>query len=330
MERIKKYVGYLFFWGIFAVLLLCLSLLLEPKRNSEAAGVPLRDTKGMCLKGEPEETVDVFFFGDSITFTGISPMQVWEETGNTSYVCGQSGQKIVEAYYWLSELYEEQKPEVIVLETNTLYNNDNTMSEADYDLGEMLQHYIPAVKYHNRWKHLYLNDITGRRSYGEQDLFKGFEIKRDVLPYTDGIYMKDTEKKENMDVTSVYYLNKIKAFCDKRGVELLLVSIPSPDSWNMEKHNAVEEYAKKQGLPYLDMNLCLDEIGIDWQEDSMDGGVHLNCAGAGKVTGYAAAYLADNYKLEDHRGEEGYELWMKNADTYRNLAPDTTNKEKTN
>lgn len=330
MKRIKKYIRYVLFWGIFAAILFCLSILLEPKKNSEKAGVALRDTKGMRLMAEPEETIDVYFFGDSITFTGISPIQLWEDTGMTSYVCGQSGQKVVEAYFWLKELYDTQTPELVVLETNTLYNGAGAVSEADYGLGETIQHYIPAVKYHNRWKNLHRNDILEKPDYKEKDLFKGFEIKWEAEPYSGGTYMQETEEKQKTDVISIYYLNKIKAFCEKRGVELLIVSVPSPDSWNMERHNAVSEYAEKRGLDYLDMNLCLDEIGIDWQEDTMDSGVHLNFAGAKKVSCYMGNYLAEHYKLTDHRGDKKYKSWKKNAKQYWKVARENADKENTN
>lgn len=326
MKGTGKYIRYLLFWGIFAVILFYLSILLEPKENSEEAGVALRDTKGMLLMGEPKETIDVYFFGDSITFTGISPMQMWEDTGMTSYVCGQSGQKIVEVYFWLRELYDAQTPEVVVLETNTLYNGEGAVFEADYGLGETIQYYVPAVKYHNRWKNLHWNDLKKKPNYKERDLFKGFEIKREVEPYSGGTYMQETGEKQKTDVISMYYLDKVKTFCEKREIELLLVSVPSPDSWNMEQHNAVAEYAEKQKLTYLDMNLYLEEIGIDWQEDTMDSGIHLNCAGAKKVSGYMGNYLAEHYKLTDHREDRKYKSWEKDLKRYREVAPDVTDK----
>ena len=45
----------------------------------------------------------------------------------------------------------------------------------------------------------------------------------------------------------------------------------------------VKDLKEKQHLTYIDMNLCLDEIGINWQTDSADHGDHLNISGAVKV-----------------------------------------------
>ena len=42
------------------------------------------------------------------------------------------------------------------------------------------------------------------------------------------------------------------------------------------------EYAKDNSLTYIDMNLMLDELGIDWSLDSLDKGDHLNLSGAYK------------------------------------------------
>ena len=57
------------------------------------------------------------------------------------------------------------------------------------------------------------------------------------------------------------------------------------------------------------MNLSLEDIGLDWNTDTKDGGDHMNSAGAEKVSAYLADYLKDNYELTDHRGDKDYAEW---------------------
>ena len=63
------------------------------------------------------------------------------------------------------------------------------------------------------------------------------------------------------------------------------------------------------GLAYLDLNLLQDEVPIDWETDTKDGGDHMNAWGAEKVSAYLAQYLKEQYGLTDHRKEEGYADW---------------------
>ena len=64
------------------------------------------------------------------------------------------------------------------------------------------------------------------------------------------------------------------------------------------------KYAGKYGIPYLDFNQKLKELGIDWKSDTLDKGDHLNLSGAHKVTDYMTMYLQEHYMLPDHRGDE--------------------------
>ena len=50
---------------------------------------------------EPENSVDAVVVGDSLSYTSISPMELWKEYGMTFFVCGQSGQTTQETYYML-------------------------------------------------------------------------------------------------------------------------------------------------------------------------------------------------------------------------------------
>lgn len=68
----------------------------------------------------------------------------------------------------------------------------------------------------------------------------------------------------------------------KNGAQLILVQVPSQTTWTYARHNAVNDYAKKNGIPFLDLDLKRKEIGFSWKTDSRDAGNHLNCYGAKK------------------------------------------------
>ena len=61
----------------------------------------------------------------------------------------------------------------------------------------------------------------------------------------------------------------------------------------------------EKGIPFLNMNYYLDEIGIDGDTD-FGTSRHLSVNGARKATMFLGNYLKENYELVDHRGDEMY------------------------
>lgn len=60
----------------------------------------------------------------------------------------------------------------------------------------------------------------------------------------------------------------------------------------------MQQYADEKGIAYLDLNEKVEELGLNWAEDTQDKGDHLNVYGAEKVTSYLGNYLEDNYELK--------------------------------
>jgi hypothetical protein len=99
----------------------------------------------------------------------------------------------------------------------------------------------------------------------------------------------------------------------------ILVSSPSTKNWNFKKHNCINQYAKQHSLSYLDMNLSVEEMDINWNEDSKDGGDHLNLKGAQKATTFLGSWLKNKLELPDHRAEESYQPWNTQLEKYHKL-----------
>ena len=75
-----------------ALLLLLAGLVFMPKSNTKEAGII--DAAANGILGEPENTVDTLFLGDSLAYSAFIPMHIWEETGSTSYVCSTGEQQL--------------------------------------------------------------------------------------------------------------------------------------------------------------------------------------------------------------------------------------------
>ena len=108
----------------------------------------------------------------------------------------------------------------------------------------------------------------------------------------------------------------IVAYCKKENLPLLLISTPSIKNWSDAKHDTVQILADENDLPYLDLNLYVKDLQINWAQDTRDAGDHLNDIGAQKVSRFLAKYLKEQYDLPDRRTEERYAQTYEEAAAY--------------
>ena len=64
----------------------------------------------------------------------------------------------------------------------------------------------------------------------------------------------------------------------------------------------------------------MEDLGLDWSVDSVDGGDHLNYWGAKKVTQYLGTYLAQTDLLSDRRADPAYEQWNLDYESFMDMA----------
>ena len=79
----KKISRILLFFLIFALLLAPVTLLLIPKDNTEEAGMMRVEANG--IRSQPKDSIDVIFLGTSEILCGISPLDIWEQSGITGF-----------------------------------------------------------------------------------------------------------------------------------------------------------------------------------------------------------------------------------------------------
>lgn len=302
---IKAFGKLIIFLGIVVGILLVLSYFLDPVKTGAKGNAYEREQYLAGILSEEKDTVDVVILGDSESFGLLSPMHLWQDKGITAYIAGQGGLRTVEEYYSLKKILKKQSPKLVILETNNLFDEMGNMAEIKYCATTTVYHYFPVVKYHSMWKKYIDDDIMDDKH------FNGFEARTNIAPYT-GEYMVYTDEIQSRNKIIEHYLTKTIELCKSEGIEVLLVSTPSPSHCNYKTHNSIVEYADKVQVPYIDMN-TLDELNISLTDDMLDGGDHVNYAGTLKMTAYMEKYLDDNYDLPDRRGDEKYSFYNDRA-----------------
>jgi methyl-galactoside transport system ATP-binding protein len=61
--------------------------------------------------------------------------------------------------------------------------------------------------------------------------------------------------------------------------------------------------AKRHGLAFYNFTESIEDIGLDFNVDTYDAGLHLNLAGAVKFSAYFADILAKDHGITDHRND---------------------------
>lgn len=268
---------------------------------------------------------DVLFIGDCEVYEGFTPPTLWEEYGITSYIRGSAQQLAWHSYYLLEETLKYEMPKVVVYNVLALkygepqdeaYNRltldgmrlsatklraiDASMTEDE----SFASYLFPILRFHSRWKelggedlkYLFRRDLVSHNGYLMQTAQRGGVAGITPSPLAD----------YTLPETSMEYLDKMRALCAEKGVELILIKAPTNDwkyHWYDEWDAQIVSYAETHGLAYYNFIPLTDEIGIDWQTDTYDVGVHLNVYGAEKLTAYFGKLLAAHHGLTDRRDD---------------------------
>ena len=303
---------------IFLVLLGIAARLLQPKYMTDLV-------EGSMLSQYYRESGghDVIFIGDCEMYANISPMELYREQGITSYVRGSSQQLIWQSYYVLEETFRYETPRVVVYNVNAMRYGE-PISEAFHRLTidkmkwskekvdmirasmmeeeDFLSYVFPILRYHSRFDELTKEDF--QYFFKTKDTtWNGHLMNKNIKPL---------EELPAQRILADYsfpeicwdYLEQMRRLCLEYGTELILVKAPSVYPFWYEEYDAqIQEYADKHGLAFYNFLDNVEEMGIDYNVDTYDGGLHLNLAGAQKLSSYFAKILAENHGMQDHRGD---------------------------
>lgn len=286
---------------------------------------------------EPRKDFDVVFVGDCEVYENFSPVALWEDYGINSYIRGSAEQYIWQSYYMLEDTLRYEKPKAVVFNVQSLQFNEsqseayNRMTlegmkwspvkvkaiQASMKEDESFIEYVfPILRYHTRWSELSGTDVK-YMFQTKQVSHNGYYMRVDVKPAKDvptGRALSDYSFGDN----AWKYLDMMTKLCEKEGIELLLIKAPSLyPYWYDEYEAQVEDYAAAHDLRCINFLELTDEIGIDYDTDTYDAGLHMNLSGAEKLSGYIGKVLVEDYGIEDRRNEkELSDIWEKKITAY--------------
>lgn len=347
--RIRKLMRAICFCLLFVILFVFLSGAFIPRTGTTEDGMESRISK--AYRGEPRDSIDTVFIGNSDIYRAISPVDLFHQTGITSAIAGRPNKQLSEVPGDIRDILRYQNPKTIVLETDCMFSGTNPgfkkgispleaeaakvdvagqapskatnadvagqapskatnapqqnifakckalLQEGDSAFLAALNYKFPLVKYHDNWKHLKLTTfLQPRGKYHFSN--KGMAYANTVKAYPFGNeYMQLSGGKHAMlSEEKLDQFQKIYDLCDKNGIRLVLLTVPSANTWNKGKSDTVKQLAKKYDLTYYDYNRQLP-AGFDWATDSKDGGNHLNYTGASAVTKDLAKKLTDDLTM---------------------------------
>ena len=299
----KNILKVILFFLILLVILVILSYILVPKNNSEEAG--MNNIQAMGILGEKENTIDVIVYGDSESFASTMPMRLWKEYGFTVYVCGTAGQSLPDTCKIAYETLKKQNPKIVIIEADNIYNSVGIF----VPIARILNEILPITEYHNRWKTLRKEDFFGKINYTESDENKGYYYVERTDPIDANGYMEHSEEVEQIPFLNKIYLKILKKYCESKGAQFVILSVPSYKNWNYQKHNGMQQYAEKENIEFIDLNERKKDVNIDWKKETGDKGDHVNYKGAIKVTRFIGKWLKKKNILQDHRNDENYKKW---------------------
>jgi len=332
-KRMKTVLSVTAVMLVFLALFCLVSRLLQPKYATELVEGSMVSQYYKEYGGH-----DVIFIGDCEVYANINPMELYRQKGITAYVRGTSQQLVWQSYYILEETLTYETPRAVVYNVNAMRYGEPVKEEfnrltidnmrwsaqkvgiirASMTEEETFASYVfPILRYHSRFDKLTREDFTYLLR-DKDNTHNGHLVNQNVKP-VGKLPAKRPLADYRFPEICYDYLQKMTDLCKEKGVELILMKAPSLYPYWYEEYDAqIGAFAEKNGLAYYDFTKVIDEIGLDFQTDTYDSGLHLNLAGAEKLSGYFANILAEKHGMQDHRHDPGiaavYEEKLKRYD----------------
>lgn len=318
MKNLKTALSVIAVLLVFAAIFCLVSQLLTPKYMTDLVEGSMTSQYYRESGGH-----DVIFIGDCEVYANYSPMEMYRSHGITAYIRGTSQQLIWQSYYVLKETLKYETPRAVVFNVNSMRHSEpvkeafNRLTidqmrwsaekvgiiQASMTEEETFSSYVfPILRYHSRFDELTKEDFEYLFKV-KDNTWNGYLVNKNVKPVGALPAKRPLADYQFADIC-YDYLDKITALCKEKGVELILVKAPSLYPYWYEEYDAqMAEYAENNGLAYYNFTECTEEIGLDFQVDTYDAGLHLNHTGAEKLSRYFAQILAENHNIPDRRND---------------------------
>ena len=299
----KKAIKGIIFVLLFCVLTEAISVALLPWEKVKKYG--LYNTSAYEIVAEKDDSVDAIFLGDSLVYSSISPMEIWDGYGYTCYDCAQPAQIMPYAYDYLKVAIDSQHPKIVFIEANILFRDPDKLPLYK-KIAYRIENYIPIIKYHSNWKKYFTHDKNSWLNVNKGYIYiTGIKAsKKDPLNYMD---VNDEVEVSILPENKECFEDMI-SMCEENNIKLVLLAVPSQKSWSRSKYNMVKELANEKDIEFIDFNLDND-LEIDWATETKDKGNHLNYWGAKKVSDFLGEYMESTGLLENHKNDPYYKSW---------------------
>lgn len=270
---------------------------------------------------------EVLFVGDCEVYENFSPITLFQEYGISSYIRGSAQQLAWQSYYMLEDTLRYETPKVVVFNVLALkydepqseaYNrmtlDGMRLSKTKLDAVKasmtedenMLDYIFPILRYHSRWQELSAEDFR-YLFHRDKISHNGYYMRVDTRP-AEGFPEPDPLADATLGSYAMGYLDRMRELCKANKIALVLVKSPSLyPHWYDEWDAQITAYAEQYGLDYFNYEKLAETVGIDYQTDTYDAGLHLNLAGAEKLSRYFGKYLKEAYALTDYRYDPDYQ-----------------------
>lgn len=174
---------------------------------------------------------------------------------------------------------------------------------------------LEYFQYHTRYTDLSRADFFSNQGNPLYEDWKGFCCNMWTQPFetiedVTGI----TEKGDMYDKTEMYY-RMIIELAQENNIPILVVISPYAgiNAWEQAIYNTAEDIASEYDVPFINYNLSINDIGLDFTTDVADIG-HLNYRGNQKYTNAVGKYIKEEFSIPDRRGDTDYQTWENHAD----------------
>jgi len=333
MKAIKTAARCVLFLGILALVTTTVYNALSWKNTNGITG----------LYRLPADRADVLFVGSSHSFCTVNTAILWKEQGIAATDISESGQNFPVGYHYLREALKTQHPKVVLLElfgidrgihieSGTHYRNSlnmkwskNYVENADYIIQDISRKITDANELSGIRKAIYLKFPVIHSRYDELTE-EDFGQNEEWLRYHSNWSNKAFSPPEALNEKGVdaltdvqrHYLDGLLELSKQHGFKLVLWVAPYCLNENRARqYNAVGQYARENGIDFINFHELIEETGFDYATDMRNegssSGSHINNNGAQKITRYFGKHLMENYDLQDRRGDPSYAYYDRTA-----------------
>lgn len=301
---------------------------------------------------EEKNSLDVLVMGASEVYEGYAAGQAYGEFGFTSYPIAFDSNPVSLWKAELKDALKYQHPKVLLVEVNgatytreeeiykdasirtfiedTPFSLDKIGLLRDFTAHEkepdpLYSYIFPLTKYHSRW-----DEINAMR-WGCLDRLamhrRGYSLLKGIYQHIEQNMNRkliDVTNEELMSEAPLPEVNRrcLDEFLDylpQTGIEhVLFVRYPhryagKTDVARAQMSNTVGKLAMERGYDFLNMDLCMDEIGLDPVAD-FNNKEHLNGTGMKKMTHFLGNYIQEKYQAgESQLSERARKNWDESA-----------------